>query len=61
LRIVDHAHERLRVGRLGEQREHREADQEAIGRRAGAEPERRLERVLLGDGEHFEPIEERRA
>ncbi len=47
--------------RVGEERQHREADEEAVGRRAGAEAERRAERGALRRGEPLDPVEQRRA
>ena len=61
LRVVDDADERLLLGDLGEQRQRREPDQEAVGRGPGAQPEHRRERVALRDGQPVEVIQHRRA
>ena len=61
LRVVDDADERLLLGDLGEQRQRGQPDQEPVGRRAGAEPEHRGERIALRDGQAIESIQHRRA
>jgi hypothetical protein len=47
LGIVDEAEQRHVLGGAGQQAEHREPDEEAIGARAQAQPERRRKRLLL--------------
>jgi hypothetical protein len=47
LRIVDQAHKRPRLGRLRQQAQYREADQEAIGCRPPTQAERGAKRVAL--------------
>ena len=61
LGVVDHADERSLLGGAGEQAEHRQPDEEAIGRVAGAQPERRAQRVALRAGKRVETFEQRRA
>jgi len=57
LHVVDQAHERLLLGRLGAQGGHGESHEEPIGRRAGAKAERRGERLALRSGQPLEPIQ----
>ena len=61
LRVVDDAQQRALLGRVGEQREHRQPDQEAVGRRAHGQPERRAQGVALGRREPPQMPEQRRA
>ena len=61
LRVVDDADERLLLGDLGEQRQRREPDQEAVGCRRRAQPEHRRERVALRAGQPLEVLQHRRA
>ena len=61
LGVVDHADERSLLGDVGEQAQHRQPDEEAIRRVAGAQPERRAQRVALRAGERVELPEQRRA
>ena len=61
LRVVDEAHERLSLGDLGDERERCDADEEAIGRRAGAAAEHRRQRVALRCGQPLEMVEHGRA
>ena len=61
LGVVDHADERSLLGDVGEQAQHRQPDEEAIRRIAGAQPERRAQRIALRAGERVEPPEQRRA
>ena len=61
LRIVDRAEKRLLVGRIREQAERREADDEAIRCLAVADPERHAHCLALGVGQAVEPVEHRRA
>ena len=61
LRVVDHAHKRTLLRRLGQQAKHRQADEEPIRRRALAQPERGLQRVALRSGKALKAIEQRRA
>ena len=49
LRVVDDADQRLLLGGVGQQAQDGQADQEAIRRRAGAQAERRVQRVALRD------------
>jgi hypothetical protein len=49
LRVVDDADDRPLLGGLGEQGQRRKADQEAVGRGAGAQPEDRCQCVPLRD------------
>ena len=62
LRVVDDADERLLLGRLGQQAEHRQPDEEAIRRRrrrSGRTP--CLQRVALRARQSLQPVEHRRA
>ena len=59
--IVDEAQQRPRLGDVGQQGERGQADQEAVGRGAGREPERDPQRVALRRREPVEPIEQRHA
>ena len=61
LGVVDQADQRLLAPDLGQQPEQRQADQEAIRRRARAQAERGAQRVALGVGQRVEPVEHRRA
>ena len=61
LRIVDRTQKRLLLGRIREQAERRQADDEAIRRLAVAEPERHTQSLALGRGQSVEPTEHRRA
>ena len=61
LGVVDHADERSLLGGVGQQTQHRQPDEEAIRRVAGAQPERRAQRVALRVGKRVEPFEEWRA
>ena len=61
LRVVDDADQRLLLGDVGEQRQRGQADQEPVGRSAGAEAEHRRERVALRGGKRLEVLEHRRA
>ena len=61
LGVVDQADQRLLAPDLGQQPEQRQADQEAIRRRARAQAERGAQRVALRAGQGVEPVEHRRA
>src|SRR4029077_1351823 len=58
MRVIDDAQKRLLLGNLGEQAQDREADQELIRCRPGAEPERDPKRVVLGLGQALHEVEE---
>ena len=45
--IINQAQQGPFLGGVGEQAEHRQADQEPVGLRPGAQPERRPERIAL--------------
>ena len=60
LRVVDDAHQRSLLGRVGQQAQDRQPDQEAIRSVARAQAERRAERILLRTGKALEAIHERR-
>jgi RNA polymerase primary sigma factor len=60
LRVVDDADQRLRLGRVREQRQHREPDEEAIGALTRHQPERCSQRVALGRRQPLEIVEEQR-
>ena len=57
LGVVDDADERLLLGDVGEQRQRREPDQEAVWRGALAQPEHRRQRAALGRRQPLEVIE----
>ncbi len=59
--VVDDADERLLLGDVGEQAQHRQPDHEAIRRRARVGPERGAQRVALRDREPAQAAEHRRA
>ncbi len=59
--IVDQAQQRPRLGDVGQQRERGQADQEAVGRRPGGEPQRDPQRVALRGRECVEAIQQRHA
>ena len=61
LRIVDDTEERLLVGRLRQQVEDREPDEERIRRPARAQPERNFQGVALGIRQALHEVETRRA
>ena len=61
LRIVDHARERTLLGRVGQQAQDRERDQEAIRRPALLEPERLPQRRALRARKVAQPVEHRAA
>src|SRR6266542_2608685 len=61
LRVVDHAQERLLLGRFGEETENGEPDEERARRLSRAQPECDVERVTLRVGKTFDQREERRA
>src|SRR4029077_11354311 len=58
MRVIDDAQKRLLLGNLGEQAQDREADQELIRCRPGAEPERDVKRVALGLRQAIREVEE---
>jgi hypothetical protein len=59
LRVVDDADKRLFLGGVAQQAQDRQADQEAIGRGAGAHAERGAKRFSLRDGQVSEAAEHR--
>ena len=59
LRVVDHADERALLGGAGEQAEHGDAEQEAVGRRARAQAEGGAQRVALWSRQRVEAVEQR--
>ncbi len=59
--VIDQAEQRPLLGRLGQQAEGRQGDQERVRRRPCAEAERDGQRVALGGGEAFRELEARRA
>ena len=61
LRVVDDAQQGTFLGRLGQQAEHGEADQEPIRRRPRGQAEDRPQRVTLWAGQPLETIEQRYA
>ena len=61
LRVVDHDHQRLLLGGVGQQAQDRQSDEEAIRRRSSAQAERRAQRIALRARQLLEPAEHRRA
>jgi hypothetical protein len=61
LHVVDEAHERLRLGRAGQQAQDGQGDDEAIRCSAVLHPERDAQRVLLRAGQGLEAVEHGRA
>ena len=61
LRIIDHAEQRLLLGRLGQQAEGRQPHQERARRRPCTEAERDGKRFALGRGEAFQELQTWRA
>ncbi len=61
LRVVDQDEHRARLRGTGEQREHGEADQEAVGRITGRHAERHAQGFPLGCRQAVQLVEERRA
>ena len=61
LRVVHEAQQRALVGDRGQQAQHGQRDQEAVGRVAGRQAQRHAQRVALGLREPVEPREHRRA
>ena len=60
LRIVDEAHERSHLGRLGQQAQRRQGHQEAVRGSAILQPERHTQRIPLRTGQPVQPVENRR-
>jgi hypothetical protein len=61
LRVVDHAGERARFGRVGQQAQDRERHEEVLRGTAVVEPERLAQRVSLRAREPAQPVEHRAA
>ena len=59
LHVVDHAHQRHLRRHLGQQRQHRQRDQEPVRRRPGHQPERAAQRVPLRPRQPLQLIGER--
>jgi hypothetical protein len=59
--VFDQAHERARLGRFGEQAEHRQGHEKAVRRVALLQPEGHAQRVLLGSRQIAHPVQQRRA
>src|SRR6185312_7219778 len=57
LRVVHHADQRLFLGHLAQQGQHRQAQQEAIRRAARLKPERRAQGSLLRDRQPVHPVQ----
>ena len=58
LRVVDDTRQRALLGGLRQQRQRGQADQEAVGRRTGAQPEHRGERVALRGRQLVEAVQQ---
>ena len=61
LHIVDQAHQSLRLGRLGQEAQHRQGDEEVIRSRSSLQPEGDAQRILLRAGQPVQPAEHGRA
>ena len=61
LRIVDQAHQRTRLGCLGQEAQHRQGDEEVIRGGTLLQPEGDPQRILLRAGQPVEPVEHGRA
>ena len=61
LRVVDDAHERLLLGGVGQKAQDRQAHEEALRWRSGAQAERRAQRVALRARQRPETAEQGRA
>ena len=61
LRVVDQADKRSLLGHRRQQAQHRQADQETIGRLAGDQPERRAQGVALRARQIVDVVQHRRA
>jgi hypothetical protein len=61
LRVVDQADQRLVAPGIGQETQHRQADEEPVGRRTGLQTERRRERLTLGSRQPVEAVEQRTA
>jgi hypothetical protein len=61
LLVIDHADQRLLSGRLRQQAQHGQAEQEPVRRRAGGQAERGPQRVPLRFRKQLRMIEHRRA
>ena len=59
LGVVHEADEWLCFGCVRQQAQHREADEEPGGRRAGAQTERRAKRLALGHRQRLEAVQQR--
>jgi len=59
VRIVDHHQQRAVVGELGQQRQHRDTDQESVRRTRHVQPERATQRPGLHRRQRIEPIQHR--
>jgi hypothetical protein len=61
LRVVHRADEGPVLRHLGQQAQHRQSDEKAVGRVAGTHPERRGQRIALRRGKAVETVEHRPA
>ena len=61
LRVVDEAHQRTRLGRVGKQAQRRKGDQEVVRGSAVLHAERNPQRISLRVGDPVEAVEHRRA
>ena len=61
LRVVDQAHQRTLLGRLGQEAQHRQGDEEVVRGGALLQPEGDPQRILLRAGQPVEPVEHGRA
>jgi hypothetical protein len=59
--VIDQAHQRLVLGRFGQQVQHRQADEEVVGRRPGSQAKGGRERVALRLGQPRKVVEHRGA
>ena len=61
LGVIDHADQRLLLGDLGQQAEHRQPDQEPVRRVSGAQAERACQRITLRARKAIKVVQHRRA
>ena len=61
LRVVDEAHQRTRLGRIGQQTQCRQGDQEVVRGPAFLQAERHPQSISLGARDPVEAVEDRRA
>ena len=58
-RVVDHAQDRAALRRIRQQAQHRKTNEEPVGHRACAQPERGLQGLTLRRGQPIDRVEQR--